>query len=185
MTGLTELAVLARAEATTEDAAAILPGFVDSPFPPLVHRVADRCLRAAPGDPTRTAVVLASAFGDTTTTDLASRLLVGGQVHNPMLFMQATANAVLGQLAKDHGLTGPLTSIAAADPAGELHRVAALLLADPELDRVLALTAELAANPRATAVHRAHPDLPAPPEHTATALLLARPTTQPGRGVAP
>jgi hypothetical protein len=102
-----------------------------------------------------------------------------------MLFMQATANAVLGQLAKDHGLTGPLTSISAANPAGELRRAAALLLADPELDRVLALAVELAGNARATAVHRARPDLPPPPAHTATAQLLTRPTPQPATGVAP
>lgn len=106
------LGVLATATATHDTgqdgdiALPRLPGFVESAFSPLVFEVAARCLTECPGDGGRMAVALASLMGDTTTADLASRRVVSGRVHNPLLFMQATANSVLGHLSREFGITG-------------------------------------------------------------------------------
>ena len=89
-----------------------LPGFVESAFSPLAYEVSRRCLTEQPdggtsrlseagsGGGARTAVALASLMGDTTTADLASRRMVSGKVHNPLLFMQATPNSVLGHISR-------------------------------------------------------------------------------------
>ncbi|MGI3204281.1 hypothetical protein ACRJ4W_51280 [Streptomyces sp. GLT-R25] len=82
-----------------------LPGFVESAFSPLAYEAARLCLAEQPGDGARTAVALASTAGDTTTADLASRRMVSGRVHNPLLFMQATPNSVLGCLSREFGIT--------------------------------------------------------------------------------
>lgn len=144
-------------------------GFIESPFNPLVHQVASRCLSTHPVDGDRTGVVLASFNGDSVTTDLASRLLSEGQKHNPLLFMQATANAILGYVSKEFGLTGPLLSVSTSDSFGPLE-LAALLLED-ELDQVLVLGLELAGTARTDAVHRAL-GTTAPPHDIAVGLLI-------------
>ncbi|MCC9706339.1 hypothetical protein E4N62_14300 [Streptomyces sp. MNU76] len=172
-----------------------LPGFVESAFSPLVYEVAARCLTARPrgdtsrsgeaesGEGSRTAVALASLMGDTTTADVASRRVVSGRVHNPLLFMQATANSVLGHLSREFGITGQMFSLSTLDdPATELLAMADLLLEDPELDRVLVVGVELGGGERWAAVHRElsadHgrpvPDLPASAA-VAAAVLLGRP----------
>ncbi|WP_329274456.1 hypothetical protein [Streptomyces sp. NBC_01451] len=162
-----------------------LPGFVESAFSPLAYEVSSRCLTARPGDGDRTAVALASLTGDTTTADLASRRMVSGRVHNPLLFMQATANSVLGHMSREFGITGQMFSISTLDdPLTELLAMADLLLEDdPELDRVLVLAVELGGSERVAAVHRelaaAHgagpePALPAA-AGLAAAVLLGRP----------
>ena len=121
-----------------------LPGFVESAFSPLAYEVSRQCLTERPGDGSRTAVALASLMGDTTTADLASRRMVAGQVHNPLLFMQATANSVLGYTSREFGITGQTFSLSTLDdPVTELLAMADLLLEDPELDRVLVLGVEL------------------------------------------
>ncbi|MEU2212282.1 hypothetical protein AB0B95_18490 [Streptomyces hygroscopicus] len=131
-------------------------GFVESAFSPLVHQAVQRCLTARPGDGSRTAMVLASTMGDATTLDLGSRLLAGGQPHNPLLFMQSTANAVLGRLSREFAVTGPLLSLSTlADPAAELLATAELLLEDEELDRVVLIGVELTGTERTAAAHRA------------------------------
>ncbi|MER6140595.1 hypothetical protein ABT174_11095 [Streptomyces sparsogenes] len=125
-----------------------LPGFVESSFSPLAYEVGSRCLTRQPGDGSRTAVALASLMGDTTTADLASRRVISGQVHNPLLFMQATANSILGYLSREFGITGQTFSLSTLDdPLAELLAVADLLLEDPDLDRVLVLGVELGAQP--------------------------------------
>ncbi|GLV77329.1 hypothetical protein [Streptomyces hygroscopicus] len=130
-------------------------GFVESAFSPLVHQAVQRCLTARPGDGSRTAMVLASTMGDATTLDLGSRLLTGGQPHNPLLFMQSTANAVLGRLSREFAVTGPLLSLSTlADPAAELLATAELLLEDEELDRVVLIGVELTGTERTAAAHR-------------------------------
>ncbi|WAP53947.1 beta-ketoacyl synthase chain length factor [Streptomyces sp. S465] len=130
-------------------------GFVESVFSPMVHQAVERCLTARPGDGSRTAMVLASTMGDATTLDLGSRRLVAGQAHNPLLFMQSTANAVLGQLSVTFAVTGPLLSLSTvADPAGELLATAELLLEDAELDRVVLIGVELTGTERTAAAHR-------------------------------
>lgn len=160
-----------------------LPGFVESAFSPLAYEVAARCLTERPGDRSRTAVALASLMGDTTTADLASRRVVSGRVHNPLLFMQATANSVLGHISREFGITGQMFSVSAFDdPVTELLAMADLLLEDPELDQVLVVGVELGGGERWTAVHRElsadhgspAPDLPASAA-LAVALLLGRP----------
>ncbi|QYX80920.1 hypothetical protein [Streptomyces akebiae] len=170
-----------------------LPGFVESAFSPLVYEVAARCLTERPGGGgSRTAVVLASLMGDTTTADLASRRVVSGRVHNPLLFMQATANSVLGHLSREFGITGQMFSLSTLDdPVTELLAMADLLLEDPELDQVLVVGVELGGGERWAAVHRelaagdgrAVPDLPASAA-LAAAVLLGRPPAgaDPGSG---
>ncbi|MDQ0934273.1 hypothetical protein [Streptomyces turgidiscabies] len=168
-----------------------LPGFVESAFSPLAYEVSARCLTWAPGDGARTAVALASLAGDTTTADLASRRMVSGRVHNPLLFMQATANSVLGHMSREFGITGQMFSISTLDDAlGELLSMADLLLDDEEIDRVLVLGVELGGGERVAAVHRelaadsalTFADLPES-AGLAAALLLGRTGDAPGAPV--
>jgi hypothetical protein len=126
-------------------------GFIESPFNPLAHQVAERLLSSVDGS--RTGVVLASELGDSVTTDLSSRLLTGGEPANALLFMQATANAILGRISIEHDITGPLLSISPSEhpDSGPLD-LAELLLADG-LDQVLVIGVELRGTPRTDAVH--------------------------------
>jgi len=172
-----------------------LPGFVESAFSPLAYEVSRRCLTEQPdggtsrlseagsGGGARTAVALASLMGDTTTADLASRRMVSGKVHNPLLFMQATPNSVLGHISREFGITGQMFSVSTFDdPVTELLPLAELLLEERELDRVLVLGVELGGGERLAAVHRELaadsgrpvPDLPASAGYAA-AVLLGRP----------
>ncbi|MEU1848598.1 hypothetical protein ABZ499_04740 [Streptomyces sp. NPDC019990] len=172
-----------------------LPGFVESAFSPLAYEVSRQCLTERPdggtsrsseaesGEGARTAVALASLLGDTTTADLASRRMVSGKVHNPLLFMQATPNSVLGHTSREFQITGQMFSVSTfEDPVTELLAMADLLLEDPELDRVLVLGVELGGGERLAAVHRElsadddspAPDLPAS-AGLAAAVLLGRP----------
>ncbi|MFI0774465.1 hypothetical protein [Streptomyces sp. NPDC021212] len=149
-------------------------GFVESAFNPLVHQAVERCLTARPGDGSRTAMVLASTMGDATTLDVGSRLLVAGQVHNPLLFMQSTANAILGLLSRDFAITGPLLCLSTvADLAGELLATAEILLEDEELERVVLVGVELTATERTAAAYRALGHEP-PGEDRAVAIVLDR-----------
>lgn len=185
------LCVLAAATAThdtgqdSDIALPKLPGFVESAFSPLAYEVAARCLTERPGDGDRTAVALASLTGDTTTADLASSRMVSGRVHNPLLFMQATANSVLGHMSREFGITGQMLSISTlTDPLTELLDMADLLLEeDQELDRVLVLAVELGGGERVAALHReltaeygGRPTAALPPSSgLAAAVLLGRP----------
>lgn len=168
----------------------VVPGFVSSTFNPLVREAVRGCL----GEPSSqehsnplvgpyldaTAIVLATVAGDATTSDLASRYLIGGRVHNPLLFFQSVTTSILGHLTIEYGLTGPVSCIAADhDLAQQAWQTSVLLLeTEPELDQVLLVGAELAVNPRTrlaydrvTALSRSG----RPPEHDlAVALLLRR-----------
>ncbi|MCX4907357.1 hypothetical protein [Streptomyces sp. NBC_00878] len=143
-----------------------LPGFVESAFSPLAYEAARQCLAERPdggtsrsseaesGGGSRTAVALASTTGDTTTADLASRRMVSGRVHNPLLFMQATPNSVLGYLSREFGITGQMFSLSTLDdPVTELLAMADLLLEDPEVDRVLVVGVELGGSERLAAAY--------------------------------
>lgn len=162
-----------------------LPGFVESAFSPLAYEASRLCLAERPGDGSRTAVALASTAGDTTTADLASRRMVSGRVHNPLLFMQATPNSVLGYLSREFGITGQMFSLSTLDdPVTELLSMADLLLEDPEVDRVLALGVELGGSERLAAVYEeladghGHPAQALPADAgLAAAVLLGRPGT--------
>ncbi|MBV9024094.1 MAG: hypothetical protein JO362_09950 [Streptomycetaceae bacterium] len=157
-----------------------LSGFVESSFSPLAYEVSKECLTERPGDGSRTAVVLASLQGDTITEDLAGQRMVSGRVHNPLLFMQATANSVLGYLSREFQITGQMFSLSTLDdPVTELLAMADLLFEDPELERVLVLGVELGGGERVAEVHRelaagtGRPVPPASPAATATAGLAA------------
>lgn len=157
-----------------------LSGFVESRFSPLAYAVGRQCLTAWPGDGARTAMVLASLLGDSTTFDLTSARVVGGRVHNPLLFMQSTTNSVLGYLSQEFQITAQTLSLSTlADPAAELLAMADVLLDDPELDRVLCVAVELAGTDRVAAAHRdlakltGRPERPAPAD-LAVALLVGR-----------
>jgi hypothetical protein len=146
-------AVLARSQwpATEDDTLTPVAGFTLSTFSPLVAEVAERCLRARYGAPPAvpahagvTALVLASARGDVTTTEAAAAAAGEGRRVPPLLFFQSNPNAVLGWVAARWELTGPVLSIA---PAGDLladgTAVAELLIADGEAAEVLVIAAEL------------------------------------------
>jgi hypothetical protein len=150
-----------------------LPGFIESSFSPLAYQVAEKCLTARPVTGERAGIVLASQFGDSATADLASRLLVEGRPHNPLLFMQATPAAVLGFISKEFGITGPTLALSSSDRAGSGPlEVAADLLATGELDAVLAVGVELAPNPRVAAASRAA-GVAKPHRDEAAAVLLS------------
>lgn len=161
-------------------------GFVTSRFSPLVHAVATDCL-GVPGSArdrigaagSRTGIVLATMFGDTVTLDTATRRLTAGQVHSPLLFFQSVTTSVLGHLGRQYGITGPVSCLSVArHGVAEALFSADLLLDEDEVDRVLVIGVELAANERATWIHRrtTGPDGldPLPDGDCAAALLLAR-----------
>jgi hypothetical protein len=100
--------------------------------------------------------------------------MIGGQVHNSLLFMQATANAVLGYLSREFAITGPLLALSTVDELGsQLLAAADLLLDDPELDRVLVVGVELAGTDRTSAAYRELRRSP-PTHDLAVALLIDR-----------
>ncbi|HUQ58559.1 hypothetical protein [Lentzea sp.] len=127
-------------------------GFIESPFNPLAHQVAEQLLSGVDG--ARAALVLASELGDSVTTDLSSRLLTEGKPANALLFMQATANAILGRISIEHDITGPLLSLSPGEHPGSGPLDVAELLLEDGLDRVLVIGVELAGTPRTDAVHR-------------------------------
>ncbi|MGC0398828.1 hypothetical protein RKD27_001472 [Streptomyces sp. SAI-126] len=163
-------------------------GFVVSRFSPLVHDVVTACL-GAPGTPDdlvgdlgpRTAIVLATLYGDTTTTDTATQRLVAGQVHSPLLFFQSVTTSILGHLTKRYGITGQLTCLSAGgDLAADALRTADLLLDQDDVEQVLVIGVETEPGERATWVHEriaAEDGLDALPAGDAAVALLLRRTT--------
>lgn len=160
--------------AMSDASAPPVSGFVESAFNPLVYEAVQRCLAGREVDGARTAIVLGSTMGDSATLDLGSRRLVAGQVHNPLLFMQSTANAILGRISSEFAITGPLMSVSALDDlAGPLLATAQLLLEDEELDTVVAVGVELTGTERTAAAHRELGTAP-PAGDLAVAVLLDR-----------
>lgn len=163
-----------------------LTGFVLSRFNPLIADVVVDCL-GEPGSPhdlttgraDRTAIVLATTYGDTTTSDVATQRLVAGQVHSPLLFFQSVTTSVLGHLARQYGITGPISCISTgADPAAEALTLADLLLAEDDADQVLVVGVETAANERVDWIRERVDEQggfgPLPHGDAAVALLLRR-----------
>jgi hypothetical protein len=133
-------------------------GFIVSRFNPLVYTAVSRCLDEAGAelDGDRTGVVLASVLGDATTADVASRNLVEGRVHNPLLFYQSVPTSILGYLGRERGIRGPLACVSAgADAAERSRELAELMIESGDADAVLVVYAELANGERSRAVHRA------------------------------
>jgi len=126
-------------------AAAQVPGFIESAFPPLVYQMIRSHMDSGNvRDPARLAIVLASALGDTGTADCASRNLLAGQVHNPLLFYQSVPNSILGYAARQYGLTGLMTALAhAGDGLSALLETAMLYSELPDVEQVLIIGVEL------------------------------------------
>ena len=168
--------------ATADASAPIVSGFIESTFSPVVYEAVRQCLADAPGaktanadaDGARTAIVLASTMGDSGTLDLGSRLLIAGEVSNPLLFMQSTANAILGRMSIDFSISGPLIALSPlGDLAADLLATADVLLADGEVDRVVLVGVELAGSERTAAAHRELGSDP-PAADLAVAIVLDR-----------
>ncbi|MBE1501818.1 hypothetical protein H4696_008918 [Amycolatopsis lexingtonensis] len=158
-----------------------VPGFVESSFSPLVRAVVAQCLAGVTGgeplgaEGARTALVLATTFGDAATADLGSKLLAAGQVANPLLFYQSVPTTILGVVARDFGITGPTMCFSARhDLRGEALDLVDLLLADGEVDQVLLVGADLGADARARRVAEELAPLPLAQADTAVAFLFRR-----------
>lgn len=152
-----------------------VPGFIESQFNPLVNLVlrealADRDVRRGTG------VLLGSVAGDTTTADVASRNLLSGRVRNPLLFYQSIPNSILGYVSRQFAITGPMACVAGAGALyPDLLEMADLWLDRPDLDRVVVVDVELAANERSRAAYAGLTEGESPQEFdTAVALVLAR-----------
>ncbi|WP_336320946.1 hypothetical protein [Streptomyces lavendofoliae] len=173
-------AVVSRGDA---DAPPGVPGFIESRFSPLVRQAVDLCWmdaeRAGPSRlADRTGVLLLTAFGDSTTTDLASRRLIEGRVRNPLLFYQSVPTSILGFITRELGITGPLTCLSVHDGnAREAFETAGLMLADDSLDQLLLIGVELAGTARTSAAGEGIPGGVRDPSQgdAAAALLLRRP----------
>jgi Beta-ketoacyl synthase, N-terminal domain len=152
------LELLAQATWSAEDGEApTLAGFVLSSFAPLVAAVAHRCLSSHYGAPPvpdprgdRTAVVVCSASGDLGTTIALADAVDAGRRVPPLLFFQAVPNAVVGHVAGQWGLRGPVVCISpAGDPVAEAFDVVGLLRRDGDADEALVVLVEQA-DPRAS-----------------------------------
>ncbi|WP_089154212.1 hypothetical protein [Micromonospora sp. NBS 11-29] len=128
-----------------------LPGFVHSPYHPLVAAVADRCLTRRYGDAgalpagNRTAVVLVSAGGDTAgAAHVRGTVAAGGRV-GPLFFFQSVPNSVAGHIAARRGLDGPVVCLSpSGDPRAEGEAEADLLRYDGDAAQALLILIELA-----------------------------------------
>lgn len=147
--GLTVLAQAHWPENADADAPEPLAGFIGS-FSPLVADVAQRCLvrhyGSATADPARcarTAVILASVYGDLGTADAVHAAVGAGRKVNPLLFFQSVPNAVLGHIAARWGLAGPVITLSAVDePLGEALAEATAVIADGDADEALLVTVD-------------------------------------------
>jgi hypothetical protein len=125
-------------------------GFVASPFPPLVVAVAGRCLqrRTGAGPAGQTAVVLVSGYADQATAAAIVAEVDEGRRVSPMYFFQSVPNSVLGHVATEWALTGPVVCLSpAGDPFGEGRAVAEGLFADGDATEALVIIVEHDADP--------------------------------------
>ncbi|MEV0003570.1 hypothetical protein AB0H28_14955 [Micromonospora sp. NPDC050980] len=136
-------------EAGDADAPAV-PGFVHSPFAPLVVAVAERCLgRRHPSRPlpagNRTAVLLVSASGDTAAAAHVRATVAGGGRVGPLFFFQSVPNSVAGHVAARWGLDGPVVCLSpTGDPRADGEAAADLLRHDGDATQALLILIELA-----------------------------------------
>ncbi|NUP51049.1 MAG: hypothetical protein HOW97_27610 [Catenulispora sp.] len=166
-TGLTTLAEARWPESDHDQAPPPLPGFIVSSFSPIAAEAAARCLSRRPAglsqdsdqdsdpalptvaeavvrsagilQPTRTAVVIASARGDVHSAAHVAAAVDTAAPLGPLLFFQSVPNAVAGHIAARWQLTGPVVCV--ADRASAL-AAAALLIEDGDADEALVLHAE-------------------------------------------
>jgi hypothetical protein len=122
-----------------------IPGFIESSFNPLVYAAVRRLFDSGAfrgGD--KTALLLGSMFGDATTTDLASRLLIQGKPDNALLFYQSVVNSVVGYIARDMGISGTTLCQSGGGLTSMLLEQASLLLASGDANQVILVGAEVA-----------------------------------------
>jgi hypothetical protein len=127
-----------------------LPGFIGSPFSPLVAAVAERCLRQHFGEPPldqttgdRTALVLASVRGDVPMARTIASTVDSEARMSPLLCFQSVANAVLGRVAKRWGIGGPMVCVSpVGDPLRDATQLSADLIGGGEADLALVLVVE-------------------------------------------
>jgi len=129
-----------------------VPRFVESNFPLAVSQVVSQVKgRRPPAE--QVGFVLATSFGDVTTTDVASRRMAEGRPHNPLLFYQSIPNSILGHLSKGTNFTGPLSCVSAADLLlTQALTVAELTLEEGSADQILLIGVDLAESERIAAI---------------------------------
>ncbi|MFI9168378.1 hypothetical protein [Streptomyces lincolnensis] len=153
MSTLPALELVASAEVQAGPQIPRLPGFMASDFAPLVYAAVRACVGDArsghllEGIGDRVGIVLGSRRFDTVTLELSVEQVNRGQV-SPILFYQAVPTAVLGQIARDYRLTGPVSCVAVTgDARAEALELARVLLTDEGAEWVLSLTVEMNADP--------------------------------------
>ena len=111
--------------------------------------------------------MLSSLKFDTATLELSVQQVHRGRV-SPLFFYQVLPTAVLGQIAIDYRLTGPVSALATTgDPRAEALAVAHLTLAEGDADWVIALAAGLSADPADSFASADLVSLPAAPDDPA------------------
>ncbi|MEV5492924.1 beta-ketoacyl synthase chain length factor [Streptomyces bobili] len=129
-----------------------LPGFIASPFGPLIAHVADLCLIRHYGEPPApperglwTAFVLVTRLGDMATEAAIVQSVDLGTKASPLLFYQSVPTAVLGVVAARWGFGGPVIGISpVADARAEGLDLAELLIEDGSARDVLLVLVDLA-----------------------------------------
>lgn len=152
LAGLAGLAVLAEARWPEPGDAEPpgVPGFVLSPFNPLVAVVAERCLRRVHGEPPvppeagrALATVVVSASGDAVSARHVARTVDAGGRVGPLFFFQSVPNSIAGHLAGRWGLAGPVVCLCpTGDPLADGLAQAGLLIGDGDADSALVVLAE-------------------------------------------
>lgn len=146
-----DLEIVAGARVHAGDGAPALAGFFGSDFAPLVNAAVRECL----GDPksahllegARTGIVLGSHRFDTASLELSVEQVEAGRV-SPILFYQVLPTAILGHVARDYRVSGPVSCVAVTgDARAEVLETARLLLVDDSADQVLCVTVELDPDP--------------------------------------
>ena len=129
-----------------------LPGFIASPFGPIIAHVADLCLTRHHGEPPapprraeRTGIVLVTRLGDMATETAVTGSVDARTKASPLLFYQSVPSAVLGVVSARWGLGGPVICISpAGDPLDEGRELAEVMIEDGSATDVLLVLVELA-----------------------------------------
>lgn len=133
-----------------------VPGFIYSNFNPLAYHAVRLLLDQQPiSDGDRTALLLGSLYGDTTTLDMTSDGLVSGtNKQNPLMFFQSVPNSIMGYIAKQYRITGPAACLSCSnDVLDELLDMADLLIRFHGMERVLLIGITLSGSGRADYLH--------------------------------
>ena len=153
MTAATASVPVASATVHAGQHVSALPGFMVSDFAPLVYAAVRECLGDArsghllKGVGDRVGIVLGSRRFDTVSLELSVEHVNRGRV-SPILFYQVLPTAILGQIARDYRLTGPVSCVSVTgDARAEVLETAGVLLADDAAEWVLGLTVELDPDP--------------------------------------